>query len=231
MNKLKVVIVEPVYQINLGYIARALKNFGINELNLVRPKCNYKGKDAIKYSKHARDLLQGARIFKSIDEATKGSFVVGTTALWEKTGKSFHNVYMPEDLLKLIKKNGITNVSVLIGRDDTGLTKEELAGCDANIFIPTNQEYSALNISHALAIILYAFSEYLTDKNRLERFAADSKDLNRINKLFKLLLSKRNDIRDKRAVALAFSHIISRSLPTKKELGALSVALSPRAKK
>jgi TrmH family RNA methyltransferase len=229
MKELRIVIVEPIYQVNLGYIARICKNFGVRRLNLVNPRCKYKGNEAIKYSKHARGLLENAVVFKSIAQATKGTFVVGTTALWRKTGKAFYNVYTPDKLLQLTKKNKISRLSVLIGRDNTGLTKEELAGCDATVFIPTDGEYSALNISHALAIILYSFSDYLVKTGKdMESNAADYKDIERISKLFKMIISKRKDIRDKRAVTMAFDHLIKRSAPTKKELAALSVALSPK---
>ena len=229
MKELRIVVVEPIYQVNLGYIARACKNFGVKRLNLVNPKCKYKGKEAVKYSKHARDLLESAAVFKSIAQATKGTFVVGTTALWRKTGKAFYNVYTPGKLLGLVKRNRISRVSVLIGRDNIGLTKDELAGCDATIYIPTSGEYSALNISHALVIILYSFSSYLIKSDKdMESNAADHRDIEGLSRLFKMVVSKRKDIRDKKAVTMAFNHVIKRSAPTGKELAALSAALSPR---
>lgn len=227
MNELRVVVVEPVYQINMGYIARASKNFNIKRLSIVNPRCNYKGKEAIKYSKHARELLEGATVFKSIGDATKGTFIVGTTAIWRKTGRAFYNVYTPEGLLKLVKKNGIRKVSILIGRDNTGLTKDELAGCDANVFIPASDEYPALNISHALAIMLYVFSDTMHWKGQPS--APGYKEIERINKLFKDLVWKKKGIRDKKAVAMSFRHIVMRAAPTRKEIGALSVALSPKS--
>ncbi|HUC39047.1 MAG TPA: RNA methyltransferase [Candidatus Acidoferrum sp.] len=229
MDDLNIVIVEPIYQINLGYMARVLKNFGIERMNLVNPRCRYRGKEAIKYSKHARGLLEGAKVFGSIEEATKGSFVVGTTAIWRKTGVAFYNVYTLERLLGMVKKNKRRRVSVLIGRDNIGLTKEELAKCDATIFIPTSDEYPALNISHALAIILYAFTNAF-QKRQMESYSASAKEEQRVKALFSRMISKRMDIRDKRAVAMAFDHIIGRANPTKKEIGALSIALSPRRK-
>ncbi len=230
MRELRIVIVEPMYQINMGYIARVSKNFGVRELSLVRPRCNYRGKDAIKYSKHARDLLTNARVFRSISQATKGTFVVGTTALWRKTGEGFHNVYAVDKLAGMVRRNKIGSVSLLIGRDDTGLTKEELADCDASIFIEASEEYPSLNISHALGIMLFALSPLLkrTSMNRIE---ARPEELGRIKRLFSMLISKRKDIRDKKAVAMAFSHIVDRSNPTSKEIGALAVALSPKRKR
>ncbi len=226
MKEIRIVLVEPMYQINLGYIARVAKNFGITSLSLVNPKCSYRGKQAIKYSKHARELLQRAKLFRSIGAATRGTFVMGTTAIWRKTGSSFYNVYDPRKALGLIKRNRISRVSILIGRDNIGLTKEELEGCDATVFIPTSDEYPAMNISHALAVLLYAFSS--GEKWKDQPGAPSRKEVGRVSRLFEMMVSRRKDIRDKKAVTMAFNHIIKRSAPTKKELGALSVALSPR---
>lgn len=228
--QLRVIIVEPIYQINLGYIARVSKNFGVNELTLINPKCKYKGKEAIKYSKHAHDLLTNAKISNSIAKATKGTFVVGTTAIWRKTGEAFHNVYSLDRLIGMVKRNKIRKVSLLIGRDNIGLTKEELAMCDATAFIETDDKYPALNISHALGIMLYAFSG-LTKETSIASMSARPEELKRIEKLFTLMISKRKDIRDKKAVTMAFEHIVNRAAPTQKEIGALSVALSPRRKR
>ncbi len=223
----RVVIVEPIYQINLGYIARISKNFGIKRLNLVNPKCKYKGKEAIKYSKHARELLENAKLFGSIDSAVKGTFVLGTTAIWRKTGEAFFNVYPLERFMKLVKKNRIRDISILIGRDNIGLTKAELAKCDATIFIPASDDYPALNISHALGILLYAFSS-MNVKDQVGNVSATPDEIERVKLLFTRLIAKRKDIRDKKAVAMSFEHILKRSSPTKKEASALSVALSPK---
>jgi TrmH family RNA methyltransferase len=225
MNELRVVVVGPMYQQNLGYIARVSKNFGVPRLYIVNPRCHYKGKEAIRYSKHAKELLQSARVSRSINDATRGTFVVGTTALWRKTSQAFHNVHTPGELLKLLKRNKISRISLLIGRDDTGLTKGELMGCDATVFIPTSAGYPVLNISHALAILLYVFSSHeLSGRPN----APDKRDIERMNRLIGIFVSKRKGIRDRKAVAMALRHIIARSSPTKGELKAISVALSPR---
>lgn len=224
--ELRVVLVEPMYQVNLGYIARVAKNFGIRQLNLVNPRCKYVGKEAVKYSKHASELLEGARVFKSLKAAVKGTFVLGTTALWRKTGEAFHNVYTLEGFIRLARRNKIRSVSVLIGRDDTGLTKEELSMCDATVFIPTNDGYPSLNISHALGIILYALS---ARENEIPlKAAASPEEIARLRGLFNRMISKRRNIRDRKAVQMSFDHILMRSNPTKKEVSALSIAFSPR---
>ena len=226
--EISVVAIEPLYQINLGYIARISKNFGIKKIVLVNPRCNHKGKEAIKYSKHARDLLTKATVTESLEDATEGTFVIGTTAIWNKTSEAFHNAYSIEKVISIMKKNGIRKISIILGRDDTGLTKEELSGCDATIHIETIGDYTALNISHALAIVLYEFAKTGKREDFLKEERAGSGEMLRMSELFGRFIAARKDIRDKRAVEMAFNHILKRASPTKKELAAVSVALSPK---
>ena len=227
MENIDVILVEPLYQINLGYIARALANFGFKRLNLVNPRCKYDGKEAIKYSKHAVALLKKAGVYKSIDDATKHcDIVVGTTGIWLKSSESFFNVYALNDAKKFLRGK---RIGLLIGRDDTGLTKEELRKCDLTIFVPTSKEYPVLNISHALAIILYELTKLEhSDDVKARGFYADKRSVDGIKKLFWSFIKDRSDIRDKKSVMLAFEHMLKRSGPTKKELRAISIALSKR---
>jgi len=225
-SRLKVILVEPLYQINLGYIARTLKNFGIEKMYIVNPRCNYKGKEAIKYSKHANSLLLNAKLYSSVKEAVKGSDIVfGSTGAWYKCDSSFFNLYSPKDAASFAKSK--KKISILIGRDDIGLTKEELKLCDGIIFIPSNSSYSVLNISHALAIILYEFTSNLKYfKYPLKTFYATDKDLKNIIGLFNFIVQKKSWIRDKKEVVMAFRHILKRSKATKKEINAITVGLS-----
>lgn len=215
----KVVFVEPLYQQNLGYGARVMKNFGVGEMRLVRPRCDYKGKDAIKYSKHAVDLIKNARVYKSVREATRDcDIVVGTTGQWFRTEGAYYNVY-PSGKLKSIIGN--KKAALLIGRDDLGLTKEEMRGCDATVFVETNKEYPVLNISHALAILLYELNG--NRKELPSHIYSEKKGREGLIRLFENSIKGRQDIRDKKSVAMAFRHVINRAEPTNKEINALSV--------
>lgn len=224
--EIEVAVMEPKYQINLGYIARVSKNFGVRKLFLVNPRCRHTGKQAIKYSKHARELLQKARICNSISDLDHG-FIIGTTGIWHKTGESFYNVYTLEEAGKMALRAGTSGrkVTVLLGRDDTGLTKSELRECDATISLETNKEYPILNISHALAIILYCLSV----RNAGHKVSTRGLHLEyrNISTLFKRMVDANPRIKDKASVRMAFQHVIRRASPTLKELNALSIALSP----
>ncbi|ASI13430.1 SpoU family RNA 2'-O ribose methyltransferase [Candidatus Mancarchaeum acidiphilum] len=224
------ILVGSEYQINLGYIARAAKNFGISEIRLVNPKCNHLGKQAIRFSKHARELLESAKIYQSLNDAIEGSdFVIGTTAIWHKAEEAKSNIYSLDSFKKNFKSLG--NASIIIGRDGTGLTKEELGLCDASIYIPGNKEYQTLNISHAVSIILYELTKGKFDDNLLSTKYANTKDITSVSYLFKEFLKNNHHIRNKPKVASVFMHIIKRSYPTKEEVNTLKSAFTKRKSK
>ncbi len=224
---------EPLYQINLGYIARVMKNFGLNRLYLINPRCNHLGKSAIQYSKHAHELLENAKVCKSVEQIGAGALVIGTTGLWRKSSSSLRNVYSLKDASRFVQRNSKAGrrIVLLLGRDDTGLSKEELRSCDATVFISTDKGYPVLNISHALAIILYVLSQPALEEEYafMHGFYADSKYQSRITNLFERMIANDEKIKDKATVSMAFRHVLMRATPTRKEVNALAVALSDSA--
>ncbi len=228
MGKIEVAVMEPKYQVNLGHIARVSKNFGVRQLFLINPRCKHDGKTAIKYSKHAAELLRKAKLIKSLKRISGNAFVIGTTGIWHKTDRSFYNVYSAGQISRmsgLARKSG-RDMIVVLGRDDTGLSKEELRECDATICLSASPEYPILNISHALAIILHSL--YGTEKSAANpRIYADGAYLESIFRLFDRKVDSNRKIRDKGSVKMAFRHIMRRSSITRKEANALAIALAP----
>lgn len=235
---LKLIIVEPKYQMNIGYIARVASNFGIQRLFIVNPRVNIIGNKAIMFSKHAHSLLENAKIYNDFDEAIKDcDIVIGTTGVLSKANPQIRKVYLAEDAAarasKLNSKGKRKNavIGIVIGRDDTGLSTEELSKCDMVTYIGTNEKYPVLNISHALAIMLYIF----TRRNFEVKYKASikgaaipnsaeyKKELDALLKLFKSSISKKR-IRDKDAVYKAFKRMINNSQPTMHEIKTLIIA-------
>jgi tRNA/rRNA methyltransferase len=222
----RLVIVEPHYQINIGYMARIAKNFGVNRLWIVNPKCRYNGKNAIKYSKHAHSLVENARICKSIGEATRGFSIVGTTAIWQKAYSGMSNIYELSNFVSRFGSGKMGRIALIIGRDTTGLTSEEMSGCDAVVYIGASDSYPTLNISHALAILLYALKGNVS-KAAAENFGnvyAGNDEIEMLLGLFNRFVESNSGIRKKEMVKRAFRHIVERSGPTKSEIATLLVA-------
>jgi len=170
---LKIILVEPLYQGNVGSVARAMKNFGFYDLTLVNP-CELK-MEARALASHAFDVLEGAKIVDTIEEALEGSdIVIATTGI---TGlKVDEHIRMPPYTPRELKeKFSGTNgtVAVLFGREDNGFTNEELKLSDVIVSIPTSEIYPIMNLSHAVTIILYEMSQITAGENSL----ADGFDL------------------------------------------------------
>lgn len=228
MADITIAVMAPKYQVNLGYIARVAKNFGVSKLAIINPRCKHTGKRAIMYSKHAAELLKNATVLKSIGKLD-ADLLIGTTGTWHKSGASYYNLYDPKLMSKLARRAASSKkkIVVLLGRDDAGLEREEIKLCDAVVFIGTNPDYPILNISHALAILLYELTFSDMGKNyQTGSFYANSEHQKRLLMLFDSLVKSKPNIKEKAAVSAAFRRVIRRSVPTKKEINALSGALS-----
>lgn len=160
MISIRVVLVEPRYEGNVGSVCRAMKNFGFKGLVLVRP-CPL-GDFAKAMSMHARDLLESARIVDTFDEAIKGADIVVAT-----TGKPGARLdghvrspyFNPKELRDLLEDKSGT-VALVFGREDRGLVNEIVERCDIVAYIPTSKDYPIMNLSQAAAIFLYELSGF-----------------------------------------------------------------------
>lgn len=171
--EIRIILVEPMYQGNVGSVARAMKNFGHTDLVLVNP-CKLEG-EARAMSSHARDVLERARITSTLEEAVKGADLrIGTTGVASlKTGE---HIRLPLYTLRELKekfKGYSGTIALLFGREDSGFSNDELKSFDMLITIPTSEIYPIMNLSHAVAVVLYELSELEGGNNPL----ADGFDL------------------------------------------------------
>jgi len=160
LARIAVGLVEALYEINIGYIARCMRNFGLSKLILINPKCSI-GDEAWKYAMHGRTVLENTVTVKSLQEVIGGfDLVVGTTG---KVTKRLSHVrrWIPPEALAARLSDQKGSVLLLFGREDRGLTNEELKICDLIVSIPANPEYPVLNISHAAAIIFYELYKHM----------------------------------------------------------------------
>lgn len=154
MPSFRVVLVNPKVDGNVGAVARVMGNFGFRELYLVDP-CELT-EEAYKRAKHASGLLEEAKVVASLDEAIGDcSSVVGTSGIVTPGDKHFIRIAIPPR--ELASRIGEVNgrVALLFGREDMGLFQEELRRCDMLVHIPAAEDYPVLNLSHAVAIVLY----------------------------------------------------------------------------
>ena len=156
--EIRIVLVEPMYQGNVGSVARAMKNFGYTDLVLVNP-CTLEG-PARAMASHARDVLEGARVTPTLNEAVEGAnLLIGTTGIASmKTGEHIRlPLYTVRELGERLKGYSGT-VAILFGREDNGFSNDELKSFDMLITVPTSEIYPVMNLSHAVAVVLYELS-------------------------------------------------------------------------
>ncbi|ACE84507.1 tRNA (cytosine(32)/uridine(32)-2'-O)-methyltransferase TrmJ [Cellvibrio japonicus] len=150
---IRIVLVNTSHPGNIGGAARAMKNMGLDRLYLVAPK-EYPSDKAVWRAAGATDVLDNAVVVETLDEAIAGcSLVVGTSARERR---------IPWPLLdprqcgeSIWAEAGEHEVAVVFGREDRGLTNEELHKCTYHVHIPANAEYSSLNLATAVQVICY----------------------------------------------------------------------------
>ncbi len=230
MPSFRVVLVEPEYEINIGYCARIMKNFGFDELVLVHPKTKIDF-DAVMYSKHAHDVLKNARIARNFSDAVKGcDFVVGTTGILRRGRTTLRNPISPKQFAARAAKSN-ARFALVFGREGTGLNKKEIAACDFLITIPASECYPVLNISHALAVILYELFSLNKEKTKmLKRASAREKEMllktfNEITDVFA------PHLRNAQKVKLAFKRVVGRALTSDIEASSIICVLRRAADK
>lgn len=149
-----VVFVEPKTPGNIGFLARTMKNFGLNQLVLINP-CELEH-EAYYQSVHAREVIYKRLQYNSLSEFLdneKIDFAVGTTGAAGGSYNVPRIAITPENLANSLKVKG--DIAIIFGREGDGLTNHELELCDVVVSIPTHEDYPILNITHAAAIIFY----------------------------------------------------------------------------
>jgi len=215
--KFRFVLVEPEGPMNIGAVARVLKNFGFKQLHIVNPKCKIKSKEAFMFAKHADDLLKKAKIHKDLKSAVKGcNYVVGTTEVVQRFKKTFRTPISIREFKKYKHLKGDT--AILFGREGTGLTEKENDFCDFLITIPTNKEYSVMNLSHAVSIVAYELSDLVGLEYETPKRALNTLEKRKLLESFNTLVNYFAwDMRNPEKVKIGFKRIIGRAFISSKE--------------
>ncbi len=169
LNSVKVVLVGTTHPGNIGATARAIKNMGILNLALVQPK-EFPSDVATFRSKAAKDILENAEVYESLKDAvSKCELVVGTSA---RDRTIPWPVLSPREAAEEMHKSSLNGeVAIVFGREDRGLTNEELGMCNLHVHIPSDPEYSSLNLSQAVQILAYEIRlAYLKENERNEDY-------------------------------------------------------------
>jgi tRNA (cytidine32/uridine32-2'-O)-methyltransferase len=153
LDNIRIVLVNTRHPGNIGGVARAMKNMGLSRLFLVEPR-QFPDPEAEWRAASAVDLLQGAVVTGSLAEAIGDcQFVVGTSA--RERSIPWPLLDPRQCAARIASVAPREQVAVLFGREDRGLTNDELRACNLHLNIPTSEAYSSLNLAMAVQIVCY----------------------------------------------------------------------------
>jgi len=165
-NNVRVVLVSTSLPANIGSAARAMKTMGFGNLYLVNPK-KFPSQEAVALASGADDILKQAVLHDNLVDALDGTSLVFAT-----TARSRHfslPVSTPRAAAEEIRGYD-GKIAIVFGRENSGLSNQELSSCNRIINIPSNPDFASLNIAQAVQICLYEIRSLLTAETKQSSF-------------------------------------------------------------
>lgn len=156
LKNVRVVLVNTSHPGNIGGAARAMKNMGLSELVLVDPE-RFPDPDAVSRASGADDVLANARIVATLEEAIADcSLVLGTSARDRRIPWPVLDPRESADkVLDQLEQLPDVQIALVFGREDSGLTTDELQRCQYHVHIPSMPDFSSLNLAAAVQVLAY----------------------------------------------------------------------------
>jgi len=153
-QNIRIVLVNTSHPGNIGGVARAMKNMGFDQLVLVEPR-QFPAEEAMWRAASASDILEQATVVPSLEEAIADcQLVVGTSARGRRIPWPVLDPRRCAEQMHVAAQRDET-VAVVFGREDRGLTNEELQLCNLHLHVPTHEDYTSLNLAMAVQIVVY----------------------------------------------------------------------------
>ena len=216
-----VILVEPENPGTIGFLARAMNNFGLSNLVLVNP-CAITAMTRAR-AMHSMHIVESARIVKSFDEAIAGfDEVIATTAKPSSDNNTTRAYVTPRELAS---SRGQGNYALVFGRESTGLRTAEIRKCDIAMHIEC-PGYRVMNITHAAAIVFYElFSSKASTRRR------SSHDEKATLMRFFSEAAHAADLRSPENSIKMFRSVVSRAFVSGKEARGIAIVLARMRRK
>lgn len=149
----RIILVGTTHPGNIGATARAMKNMGLTDLMLVKPKI-FPHEDATARASGAEDLLESARVVSSLDEALRDcTYVAGASARARSIG--WPSMTPRECAQRVVEESKHGTAAVVFGPEKAGLTNDDVDRCNTLLTIPTEPGFSSLNLAMAVQVVSY----------------------------------------------------------------------------
>lgn len=244
MSPVSVAMIEPQYHVNVGHVARLMKNFGLGKLYFVNPR--FDGEEAVRYAMHGADVLARAETVTLAALRKKFDCLVGSTAIGATSRLNvLRESIGPDRLAAIVCEGHGKSFCLVLGREASGMNNRELAVCDLVCIIDTKTRYRTMNVAHALAVMLYEITRHVRPRHqgrgRKSIDLASKADIALVLRYVDMLADAGNfDPHKKPLLDAAFKKLIAKSTPTTKDVmlivslfrkGLLAIERGPAEKK
>lgn len=156
-----IILVEPQLGENIGTAARAMANFGLNDLRIVNPRDGWPSEKAQKASANAVHVVDAAQIYATLEEAISDlQYICATTA---RPRDMVKEILSPESSAKIMHQKVENNqkVGILFGREKSGLTNTDISFADSIVIAPVDPECASLNLAQSVLLMGYEWRRQL----------------------------------------------------------------------
>lgn len=236
LKRIVVVLHEPQDLVNVALVVRAMSNMGLHRLRVVRPAEAFDPYRIEGIAHDTSDIVAGIRLLDTLDDAlTDAACVLGTSARRRAERVAW---WSPEEAAgRILERARSGTVALLFGREDKGLSNEDLDRCHAVVSIPADPEHPSLNLGHAAAILFYelrkaallaglAEARQMPPKRRREAPPATSAEMAAFFQVWEDAMSEVGLFHgvDPGSKMRSFRRLFLRADPDRRELGLLQAA-------
>jgi TrmH family RNA methyltransferase len=216
-----VALVEPQGYVNVGHVARLMKNFGHRKLYFVRP--SFDREEAVRYSTHGKDVLVAAKTVTLKQLRNKFDVLIGTTAIHATSRLNILRESTSAEQMARIIHESSKDFCIVLGRESSGLKNAELALCDLVVNIDTKTKYRTMNVAHALGILLYEISKAKPEppvrESKKKVNLASQQDIDLLLQYVSRVADAGNfDAHKKPLLEAAVKKLLAKSVPTEKDV-------------
>ncbi len=184
--QVKIILVEPAGEINIGSVARIMKNMGLQQLLLVNPHCDHTAEAARIMAVHGIDVLENTQIVPSLPLALEGCHrAIATTA---RTRNLPIKLETPKQALPWLLAQNIVS-ALIFGPEERGLSNQELNYAQRFVSIPANPEYPSLNLAQAVAVCAYELYQAAWEQKTASETTGDLASLDALESYYQHLES------------------------------------------
>lgn len=227
-----IILLEPEHEGNVGAVCRAIGNFDFNNLVIINPKCNLEGDELYKRAKHSKKIVKSIKVRKKIP---KYDILIGSTSKVFSDYNVSRSPLTAEQLAdKISRLKTKKKIGIVFGRESIGLTNDEIKMCNFLVSIDTAKNYPILNLSHAVALILYEIYKKTGKKKLMQAInPAGSSEYKQITKMTNTIVDKAKfSTKQKASIQKQiWKNVFSKSMMTKREAFGVMGLLNKISKK